>query len=135
MTAFEMRPPCTAPGRRCACLKERVLVICAGARSPRTTAETLRGLALGAIDIYAVLFAMEFEGLIACRRTAPWTWVPTARGEDFLRCRGGAARRAAVTATLCNGAPVPSTKPPRESRLHASQSSSQAPSDLSTNDA
>ena len=85
------RHPCCAPDklcagrlRRCFCLKETILELCADAPSPPTTGQLVRGLGQGPIDIYALLFAMELEGLVECHRTAPWTWCATERGEGVL---------------------------------------------------
>lgn len=92
MTGMRTRQHCRAPGRGCAgrlrdcaCLKGAILGLCARASPPPTTGQIVRELALGPIDIYAVLFAMEFEGLIDCRRTTPWTWALTARAAGYLR--------------------------------------------------
>lgn len=53
-----------------------VLDVLTNSDRPMTTAEIRDTLRLKSIvgDVYGVLFPMQYQGLVECSETCPWTW-------------------------------------------------------------
>lgn len=57
-------------------IRRSVLDLLASSDGPLTTAQINDALGLRAIvgDIYGVLFPMQYQGLVECSESCPWTW-------------------------------------------------------------
>ena len=57
-------------------IRKSVLDLLASSDRPLTTAQIKDTLRFKAIvgDIYGVLFPMQYEGLVECSESCPWTW-------------------------------------------------------------
>jgi hypothetical protein len=67
---------CSHQMRTCACLRRSILGLLECTDTPLTTEQIIEMLQLRSFwpNIYSVLFAMEFEGLVDCLKACPWTW-------------------------------------------------------------
>ena len=70
-------------------IRRSVLDLLANADGPLTTAQINDALGLRALvgDIYSVLFPMQYQGLVECSESCPWTW-SAAKGISSTVCAG-----------------------------------------------
>ncbi len=57
-------------------IRRSVLDLLASSDGPLTTAQINDALGLRALvgDVYGVLFPMQYQGLLECSESCPWTW-------------------------------------------------------------